>query len=114
MKQEVKVVKSDRQSALVEYQENGQTKRVIVPASVAIDGVVDDNDLALGIPYGIAWANLVKPSTTPQRIETELHRAGIWTAEDALKNAAAVQGAIQAAYSVDFSTIMKIAKEALR
>jgi hypothetical protein len=114
MKQDIKVVRSDKQSALVEYQDGNETKRVIVPVSAVVDNVIDDNDLALGIPYGLAWANLVTPSTNSKRIEAELRRAGIWTAEDALKNAPAVQGAVQAAYSIDFSTIMRIAKENLK
>lgn len=102
----MKTIKQDKHSKLVEYQENDTIKRVILP--------VNEDDTNMGIPYGLPFADLLKDHVCEEmaeRIEVELHRAGIWTAQDALKNPAAVQGALLAAYAIDYSFILQLAKK---
>lgn len=101
----MKIIKKDGHSQLVEYQEGGSIKRVILP--------LGEDDVNLGIPHGFPFADLLKEKVCEgmaQRIEDELHRAGIWTAKDALAKPAAIQGAILAAYAIDYSFILQLAK----
>ena len=109
---DVKIIQQSGQSALVEYQETGATKRVTIPARDIYDGQVNKYNLNLGIPYGVRWSELIELKASSARLEENLHRIGIWTAEDALRDAQKVLGAIQATYQVDLSAILRIAKEA--
>jgi hypothetical protein len=105
----VKIIQHQGHSALVEYIEGGKTKRVTIPATAIKDEQVSKYKLDMGIPYGVPWSQ-IRLSASPEKLEQELHRVGIWTAEDALNNAQKVLGAIQATYTVDLSKIMAIAK----
>lgn len=101
----MKIIKKDGHSQLVEYQEKGKTKRVILPRG--------EDDVNLGIPHGFPFADVLKDKVCKgmaERIEDELHKAGIWTAKDALSNPAGVQGAILSAYAIDYSFILQVAK----
>ena len=106
----VKIIQRQGHSALVEWMEGKKVKRVTVPAGVIKEGQVSKYQLGLGIPYGVPWSE-IKLSASAKILEQELHRVGIWTAEDALNNAQQVLGAIQATYTLDLSKIMAIAKQ---
>jgi len=108
----IKVISQRGQSALVEYIKDGVLKRVTIPTKDIVDGQISNYKLKLGIPYGIEWSKYIRLDATPQDLEQNLRRAGIWTKEDALQNAQRVLGAIQATYQVDLGAIMRIAKEA--
>lgn len=101
----MKTIKQQGHSQLVEYQEGDTVKRVILPTG--------EDNVDLGIPHGFPFADLLKDKVCKgmaQRIEDELHRRNIWTAKDVLKNPAGVQGAVLAAYSIDYSFILQLAK----
>lgn len=106
----IKIIQYQGHSALVEWTEGKKTKRATIPTNVIQDEQVSKYQLNLGIPYGIPWSE-IKLSASAQTLEDELHRVGIWTAEDALNNASAIVGALQATYAIDMSTIMAIAKQ---
>lgn len=109
---EVKIISQRGQSALVEYFKDGKLCRVTVPAKEIIDGQINAYNLNMGIPYGLPWAQLIPMAATSKQLEQNLRRVGVWTKEDALSNAPAVLGAIQATYQIDLGTILRIAKEA--
>ena len=102
----MKTIKQQGYSKLVEYEEDNKIKRVVLPT--------DEDNPDLGIPHGLPFADLLQGHVCEgmaQRIEDELHRSNIWTAQDVLKNPATVQGAILAAYAIDYSFILQLAKK---
>lgn len=101
----MKTIKQTGHSKLVELQEAEQVKRVILP--------VNEDNIELGIPYGFPFAEALKGHVCKgmaERIEAELHKAGIWTPEDISKNPGTAQGAVLAAYGVDYAILLQIAK----
>lgn len=103
----MKIIRVEGQSKVVEYQENGQLKRRILPN--------DSEEIKLGIPYGLPFALLLVEAKVPEsmagRIEKELHKAGLWTVEDLQEKPNAVRGAIQAAYAIDVSKLLNLARK---
>jgi hypothetical protein len=108
----MKLIKNDGNAALVEYVEDGELKRKIIPRS-AVDenGQIDRFELEVGIPYGIAWADYIQLDATPKDIERELHKAGIWTADDLRIKQQAAVGAIQTALGIHLGLLNIIVKE---
>lgn len=108
--QQVRVIRTQNQSALVEWVDGeGRAQRVYIPTSEVVDGSVSAEALAMGIPHGVPWAQLVEISVSPELVEQHLHRAGIWTAEDLRNNPNAAVGALQAAYGVDLAVLRRAA-----
>jgi hypothetical protein len=108
----VKIISQRGQSALVEFIKNDRLQRATVPVRDIVDDQISDYKLKLGIPYGIEWSKYITLQATPEDLEQNLRRVGIWTKQDALKNAQRVLGAIQATYGTDLGTLLRIAKEA--
>ena len=107
----IKIIQQQGQSALVEWLEKETLQRTVIPLEVINDEQqVSQTNLKRGILYGLKWSEIVKLSATSERLEQQLRRVGIWTAEDALGNAEKVLGAIQATYQIDLGRIMQIAK----
>lgn len=98
-----RVVKEDGHSKLIETTD---AKRVILP--------VNEDDINLGIPYGFPFAEALKGHVCrgmAERIEAELHKAGIWNPNDISKNPGKAQGAVLSAYGVDYAILLQIAKQ---
>lgn len=108
----IKIISRRKQSALVEFIKNDRLQRATVPVGDIVEDQISDYKLKLAIPYGIEWSKYIRLEATPQDLEQNLRRVGIWTKEDALNNAQRVLGAIQATYQVDLGTLLRIAKEA--
>ena len=72
------------------------------------------SELAMAIPYGLPWEDIVALAATPEIIAHELRRRGIWTAEDLRDSGGAAMGAIQSAYGLDLSMLRLAAKAHLR
>lgn len=108
----IKIISQHKQSALVEFTKNGKLQRATVPLSDIQEGQISDYKLKMGIPYGIEWSKLVRLQANAEDLQENLRSAGIWTGEDARRNAQRVLGVLQKTYGVDLGVIMKIAKEA--
>jgi len=64
----------------------------------------------MGIPYGLPFEfKLPGMTVTSHEIEVALHNAGIWTAEDVLKNTKLVQGALLSLIRLTVSDVMSLA-----
>lgn len=101
----VKIVEMRGESALVEW----NLKRAIIPASVIHDDLtVSQDELEMGIPYGIPWENITLTATS-QALADHLRANGIWTREDLERNPSAAFGALQAVYGVDLAAIYQAA-----
>lgn len=102
----MKTIKQQGHSKLIEFKEGKEVKRVILP--------VEEHDTNLGIPHGFPFAEMLKPHVCEpmaERIEAELHKAGIWTPDDIIKNPGAAQGAVLSAYGVDYAILLRLAKQ---
>lgn len=49
-----------------------------------------------GIPYGVRWASFLSGYVSTEEIETQLHRSGLWTAEDLQQQPNVALGIIRA------------------
>lgn len=74
---------------------------------IASDGTATTVDPGSGVPYGFDFARIIKMETTPQVLDTELKKAGIWTAEDLRARPAAALGALTAAYGVTLGSLLE-------
>lgn len=64
-----------------------------------------------GIPYGLPFAELIKPSEDfASRVETVLHNAGVWTIDDLHTKGKIVTGALQNIYGVELVRIIQAAE----
>lgn len=68
-------------------------------------------DPHVGIPYGFDFTELVELKTTPEILDRELKRRGVWTLAELRSNPAALTGALQAAYGVTRATILENAEK---
>lgn len=109
---EVRVVTQQKDLALVEWTEDGEPRRAWLPYREVThwkDGTLHATNPGRGVPYGDDFLRNVKLQATTEAVGNELRRRGIWTADDALANAPAVIGALQAVYGLDASGIMTAA-----
>ena len=91
----VRVVARKDESALVEWEAEGDLCRAYVPASKVEADRCDEDTLAAGIPYGVPWEDLIDLSAlTPESIGVRLRRREIWTAADVERNIQVVQRTI--------------------
>lgn len=107
----VRVVQRRGESALVEWLDGAQQCRAMVPVTAVSDGAVAEDVLTAGIPYGVQWSELVTMRGTPEQLQTELYRVGVWTVDDLRQNPQLALGALQRVYGVDLAALMRAAKE---
>ena len=98
---EVKVIRSKGQGTLVEWNDSGRFRRVIIPREEVLEGddkkdYVNEESLDMGIPYGVNWEARVRKSfiITGAKVAEQLEVSGIWTKEDYEKNPSVVQSAV--------------------
>lgn len=108
---EVRLIDVSNTTALVEYGSLEDPKRCLIPVDTLDGDKVAADVLELGIEYGIPWEQLLTFSLKPADFAKELHRNGIWTAQDVLKHSGAVHGALQAVYGIELAKIYQIASE---
>ena len=95
----MKIIRIQNNAQLVEYIDNGNYKRCVLP--------IGEKNKNLGIPYGLPFENFVNHPDIPN----EFRRRGIWTIENLMGKQQAAYGAIQAAYGQDLAIIIKLAKK---
>ena len=108
----VKIVYREGHAALVEFQEKGELKRVVV-ASKAVDGKqegkISKDDLEAGAAYGDDFTQV--DGVGPELVH-ELRRIGVWVKADLVGKNSQVRNAIQQAYVVPlFNALLTFAKE---
>lgn len=108
---QIKVIQARGESAVVEWVEDGKVFRKIAPVKKINDEQIEEKVLDKCPDYGVAWAKEIELSASPEDMEKALHNAGIWTAEDALRNSRAIIGALNAAYKTDLASIINAAKK---
>lgn len=93
----VKIIREEPGRVLVEWIEDGELQRSILPNNL-VDAEGNCDDPNVGMPYGIDLLPLITISVSPEDIIRVLHNAGIWTVDEILDNPKVVQGAINTAY----------------
>lgn len=98
---EVKVIKSKGQVTLVQWNDSGRFRQILVPRNEVLEGdngksYVEEESLDMGIPYGVNWEARVRKSfvITGAKVAEQLEVSGIWTKEDYTKNPTGVQQAV--------------------
>jgi len=108
-----KVIQRKNGILLVEWIDQGTPNRAwVTPDMIAEDSgasAIVDNPAA-GIPYGVDFARLIVLSTTPEDIDREFKRRGIWTIADLRARPQEAVSAIQAAYQMDLGRVLQAAK----
>lgn len=103
----MRTIKTAGKAALVEWEENGTLQRAWVPAESADN----QEEAALGIPYGVPWQEVIELQPIDSaRLETLLRQRGIWTAADAQAHPQAIVGAIIELIGVDMAAVLRAAR----
>lgn len=98
---------------MVEWSDNGRLFRHWIKEDSVrqTPGGSVATDPSHGVPYGFDWSVVVKLQVTPEMIDTELKRIGIWTAEDLRSRAAEARSAILAAYGFDVASLLEAVRK---
>jgi hypothetical protein len=104
----VKVLQAKGAALLVEFTRDEQTDRKYIPADKLGDGMVADEVLDMGIPYGYPWEE-IELMFDREKLAKNLHDVGIWTAADALKYPQKLSAALYGTLAENLSQILKIA-----
>lgn len=114
----ISIIRRNGDFVFAEWQEYDMPFRGHFPSNVVIGNdnegyTVSDEAMSLAIPYGMDWAFYLEGAgcPIPGRVAMCLRKAGLWTLQDVVRNPAAVDGALKQAYSLDFQTVMKLAKD---
>lgn len=100
------VVRRKGLAVLVQWlDDDGKLRRGKLPPDVVRDGEVDEDQLAMALPYGEPWEELIELSTTAEDVADELRRRGVWTLEDLAADPGAAQAAFMQAYSRDLTKL---------
>ncbi|KKM04301.1 hypothetical protein LCGC14_1765620 [marine sediment metagenome] len=104
---DVKVIRSKGQVTLIEWDDAGRFRRILVPREVVFEskngrGLVTEESLEMGMPYGVNWEARLQKSfiITGAKIAEQLEVAGIWTKEDYEQNPSVAQQAVLGAAKV--------------
>ena len=106
----VVIVKEWGKSALVEWHAEG-AHRALVPRDAILDGQASDADLTAGIPYGVAWEDVLPVAVTPEAITRELRRAGIWTLGDLQAQPTVALAALQRVLGLHLAALRRAAEQ---
>ena len=107
----IAVLRRDEKACLIQWIESGVEKRGTLPSEFADRVELPLETLKSSIPYGIPWRLILKPAVTVERLENELHGAGIWTFEDLQTRPNQALSALQAAYGIDLGQLLVAASE---
>ena len=102
----VKLISENNGTALIEWMEEGEPQRAIVPSREVSEGG-ECLHPEWGLPYGLNFADYITVTVTPADIDRELKNAGVWTADDLLRKQKLVQGAISAAYGAVYQDLFQ-------
>jgi hypothetical protein len=118
----VRIISRKRNVALVEWVETpdgtATYQRAVLPATelrAANGNMATHPEPGMGIPYGVAWEELLSegalPEATAQTIANELRRTGIWTLADLQADPQTARAAFQKAYGMDVQRLQAAARQ---
>lgn len=101
------VIRLEEKSAIVEWIEDGRTRRSIVPANLLKDGEIDEKKLRRCPVYGEDWESAMLLFTTAEAVAEQLRRSGIWTKDDLMNHIREAQRAWNQIHAEDFGEFIK-------
>ena len=105
----IRVVKQEGQSALVQLADG---RRVFIPASEVKDGKCADGALGAGIPYGVAWEDVITmPTLSVGELAERLRKTGIYTSDDVAHSVKRVDKIIKLALGINAGGLHSAAKQ---
>jgi hypothetical protein len=108
----VTVVGMRGKTALVEYVDSGGCpQRVYIPRDKLAGDQCDKSVLDMGVRYGIDWERAITLKTTTRDLARALRARGFWTLRDMEARPNEVLGALQSAYGVDLSALLRAARK---
>ena len=109
----VKTLASKGGSVLVEWLEDGQyLKRGFIPRDIIDEGgYVPAEELALAIPYGSPWSEIITFEASALHLEDLLRKKNIWNLDDLSKNPNKAISALQSVYSMDYAALKHAARQ---
>lgn len=113
----IKIIeKSDKaRKAIVEWMDNGELRRGVVPSEVLGELDEDEDLVSLAVPYGLDWESIVEAGLPleveeiSKTIAKKLRAAGAWTVDDITPQL--VNNVVLSAV-LDYHTLMRLVKEA--
>ena len=111
----VRIVATEGQAAIIEYQSGDKTERAIVPNSDIKAGRISQRALTESIPFGgVELADYLPDQLIIKLSDLQdmLRQRGLWTQEDYLKNPQVILGALQKLYGADVARILNLISEA--
>lgn len=108
-----KIIQRKNNITLVEWIDGQTPRRAWITPDMIVsesgtEATIDHPEA--GIPYGVDFSRMVVLSTTPEDIDREFKRRGIWTIADLRAKSNEAVGAIQAAYRIDLGRVLQAAK----
>jgi hypothetical protein len=107
----VKLIATENQAAIIEYQSSGRIERAIVPNDEVKGGRVSEQTLEQSIPFGGVELTDHLPeqlSIKTSDLQDMLKQRGLWTHVDYLQNPQVILGALQKLYGVDVTRILNL------
>jgi len=108
---QVTVVQKKGMAALVEWLDADGMHRATIPAHTIKGGKVAKDELDYGIPYGEPWEEMIVLNATPEAIAEQLRKCGIWTKEDLESRPNQALSAIQAAYGIGLTALLRAVRQ---
>jgi len=107
----IKIIRHQGKAALIEWVgDNGRTFRGSVPmVDILEDGSISMETLHQATLYGLDFLEL--DTVAALELENELHKVGIWTAEDVLTQRAALLQALESTKMAHFKAVIEFAKQ---
>ena len=106
----VQIIARDGDAVLVEYEQDGKPRRVVVPKDVVHGTQVSKENLDASIEYGVGLNIVLEFPTAAQFIE-KLNARGVWTNEDLLQNMATVRAILNEYVAINQARIRERAKK---
>lgn len=104
----VRVIRRKGRGILVEWKDQEGYHRAVVPAEAVDEDCCDPEELAMGIPYGEPWAEIVGDVVIKgAELENALRERGIWTVEDVRKRPNAAAAALLAVHKMGVDGLIR-------
>jgi len=111
----VRQIRAKGKSVLVEWLDKGDFRRAYVPPDAIKEDRINEELLEAAPQEGLDWRNYVTVTATPEKIERQLKRRGIWTEADLRANPQGIRQAFQEVYAPDMKELIeRIQKEAIK
>lgn len=107
----VQIIRRKSDLTLVQWEEDGAPMRAWVVPSMIVEA--DQNSGLVrnpqeGVPYGERWNEFLEVAqVTPEMIDRELKRRGIWTIEDLEAKPNVARHCIQRVYGFDLAELLR-------